>query len=218
MFRNWPSGLGPKIELASLALPGRERRYAEPLERSIDELAQKIARFLEREPGPPFAFFGHSLGAMLAFEVARNLEREGLPGPVHFFASGARAPQLPDPNQPLHVLGEAEFRRALRELGGTPREVLEHEELMGLLSPVLRADFEMLETYEYRPGTPLSCPLTVFGGRFDEVVSLAELRAWEACSSVGSELVLFEGDHFFLAEHEPQLLAEIKTRLVGTGQ
>jgi medium-chain acyl-[acyl-carrier-protein] hydrolase len=146
----------------------------------------------------PYAFFGHSMGALLGFELARGLRRRELPGPVHLTVSGHRAPQRFDPNEAIHNMPDREFRAKLREFGGTPEEVLQNAELIELLTPILRADFAVCERYSYVPEAPLDCSITVFGGNDDPRVSRDELLDWRDQTTQSFSLRMFPGGHFFL--------------------
>jgi len=154
----------------------------------------------------PFAFFGHSMGALISFELTRYLRRNQQPEPVHIFASSFRAPQLPDRNPPLHQLSDAGIVDMLTRIGGTPQSILQHAELMKMLIPIMRADFELCETYTYAPEPPLDCPITAFGGEQDLLVSAQELQAWQAQTRGAFSVRLFEGDHFFLHNQQDALL------------
>jgi medium-chain acyl-[acyl-carrier-protein] hydrolase len=166
--------------------------------------------------GKPFAFFGHSLGAFIAFELARELRREDAPGPVHLFVSGARAPQIGNHKAPLHSLPEPEFLEALRRLNGTPSAVLEHKELMEMVLPILRADLAVSETYTYTDEAPLDCPVSVFGGMQDREASRKYLEAWPAQTSCSSMLWMLPGDHFFLQSAQARLLWILSQELQRT--
>jgi medium-chain acyl-[acyl-carrier-protein] hydrolase len=161
----------------------------------------------------PFALFGHSLGAVLAFELARYLSSAGGPSPSHLIVSGHAAPQIPDERPPIYDLPDGGFIEKLREFGGTPEEVLGHRELMELLLPMLRADFQASETYVYRPGRKLACPVTALGGLRDNYVSRADLEAWAEQTSGEFSVGLFPGDHFYLNADEDQLLEVVAARL-----
>jgi medium-chain acyl-[acyl-carrier-protein] hydrolase len=146
----------------------------------------------------PFAFFGHSMGGLIAFELARKLRRAGDPMPVHLFLSGRRAPDWPPARPPIYHLPDKEFRQEVRLLQGTPEEVLNNEELMQILLPALRADFSVCETYVYAAEAPLDIPLTVFGANQDPEVDRAGLEAWQKHTTGSMHLRIFEGNHFFL--------------------
>lgn len=209
MFRDWSAHLPGTIEVCPIQLPGREGRIRErPVEQS-DDLVEAMVTALRPHLDKPFAFWGYSMGALLSFELARRLRRENLMEPVHLFVAAHRAPQRPNRIPPIHQLPEAAFVRELRQLNGTPEEVLGNEELMQLLLPVLRSDFTLVETYAYRDGEPLNCSISAFGGLQDHQVSSDELKAWAEQTRNGFKLRMFPGDHFFLHQHRTQLLSFI---------
>ena len=166
----------------------------------------------------PFAFFGHSMGAMLGFELARRLRASHRKGPVQLFLSGQRAPQLRGESRVTYNLPEPLFINELRRLNGTPAEVLEHPELMSLLMPLLRADFELVQTYSYEPGPPLSCPIVAYGGLEDEDVPREDLAAWREQTAAPFSMRMFPGDHFFLHSSKPLLLRQLSEDLERLGQ
>ena len=162
----------------------------------------------------PFAFFGHSMGALIGFELARQLRRQHGPSPVHLFVSGREAPQLPSLEPPIHALPEPQFIAELQRFNGTPKEVLEHPDLMQLLIPTLRADFAVCETYTYISDAPIDCSISAFGGLQDHEVSCEQLEAWRDQSRASFSLCMFPGDHFFLDTAEPLLLKTIAQLLL----
>jgi medium-chain acyl-[acyl-carrier-protein] hydrolase len=157
----------------------------------------------------PYAFFGHSLGALISFELARSLVRGNRAGPGHLFVAGHSAPQVQSREPPLHQLPEPDLIRELERLKGTPREVLQHSELMALLLPVLRADLSINETYVYTPGALLDCPISAFGGLQDSLASRDDLAAWRDQTRGVFTLRMFPGDHFFLHSDRSLLLRAI---------
>jgi medium-chain acyl-[acyl-carrier-protein] hydrolase len=201
-FNSWMDGLPLdtqlQTELCAIQLPGRETKSREhPLTR-LSSLLEALMPVFDPYLNMPFTFFGHSMGALVSFELARQLRRQAMPGPVHMVVSGHRAPQLPDPQSAIHQLPDTEFLAKLRILGGTPEEVLQNPELMQLFLPVLRADFAVCETYCYTTEEPLDCSITAFGGNDDPRVSREELLAWQTQSHKSFSLRMFPGDHFFL--------------------
>jgi medium-chain acyl-[acyl-carrier-protein] hydrolase len=213
IFRGWPRQLPEEVEVVSALLPGREGRFREPpLDRVgdvIDAAAENILPWLDR----PFAFFGHSMGALVSFELARRLRRDYGREPEHLFVSGRPAPQLPEEDPPIYDLPEPEFVAELERLNGTPREVLAHAELLGLVVPLLRADFAVCQTYAYLPAPPLGCPITAFGGLQDPDVRRETLEAWREQSRAGCALHMLPGDHFFINRAQADVLRIIARKL-----
>lgn len=212
-FRSWAEYLPPEIEVCPIQLPGRENRRQEaPLTR-MKLVIEKLAPLLQPYLDKPYAFFGHSMGALLSFELARELRRRNLPQPSRLLVSGCRAPQLPDLDPPLHRLPEAKFLTKLKNLQGIPREVMASLELMQLFLPALRADFELLETYFYLNEKPFDFPITVFGGLEDNKVNVEELDVWREQTNAEFSLQMFSGDHFFLHTNNRQLLPDLAQQI-----
>lgn len=207
----WPNEVPATVDIWTAQLPGRGNRIQEPpftnLSPLVQALAEAIVPFLDR----PFAFFGHSMGAMISFELARILQRRLGLKPDHLFVSGRIAPHIMDTQRRTYDLPEAEFIEELRRLNGTPVEVLEHPELMELMTPLLRADFSVVGTYTYLPGLPLNCPITAFGGLQDPEVSREQLEAWREYTTASFSLHMFPGDHFYL-NTKRQLLLQVLSR------
>jgi medium-chain acyl-[acyl-carrier-protein] hydrolase len=212
MFRSWLKTLPSFIEICVAQLPGREARIGElPYDRlttMVEAISEAIGPHLDK----PFAFFGHSMGAMISMDLARALRRKWKKEPVHLFVSGRRAPQMPRTREFTYNLPEAEFIEELRRLNGTPPEVLANPELMQLMIPLLRADFSVCQTYEYVPEPPLSCPITVFGGLEDETTR-EELDAWREQTSATCSVRMAPGNHFFLHSNQPQILRIVEQEL-----
>ena len=217
IFHNWPNLLPPTFEVRSVQLPGRGRRLMEKPLTLMPELVEAIAQAMLPHLDKPFAFFGHSLGAIVSFEVTRQLRRLKQPEPQHLFVSGSGAPQTSRTGRLLHKLPDSKFLKSLGELNGTPREILESNELMQLLLPTLRADFALSETYVYTSEPPLDCPMTAFGGLQDAEVSRRGLEAWRSQTSASFSLQMFAGDHFFLHDAKP-LLQSLTKELQSNGR
>jgi len=217
IFRAWSDGLPADVEVCPVQLPGRGTRLMEPPFTRLSPLVQALAEALFPLLDKPFAFFGHSLGALVSFELARQLRRQYAVQPVRLFISADRAPQISYRDPPIHSLPEGEFLVELRRLNGTPREVLEDEELRQIMLPLLRADFAVYETYGYRTEPPLNCPISAFGGLQDHRVSRGDLEAWREQTSVSFSLRMFPGDHFFLNTTQPPLLGALSQDLRGDG-
>lgn len=215
IYRAWADGLPADVEVCPIQLPGRGTRLMEPLFTQLSPLIQALAQALLPLLDKPFAFFGHSLGALVSFELARQLRRQYGVQPVRLFVSASRAPQLPHRGLPVHTLPERDFLAELRHLNGTSREVLEHEELIQIALPVLRADFAVYETYVYSTELPLNCPISAFGGLRDRTVSQSDLEAWREQTNGSFSLQTFPGDHFFLNTAQPLLLRVLSQELHG---
>ncbi|MDG4758420.1 thioesterase domain-containing protein [Micromonospora sp. WMMD710] len=210
-FRHFPSCFGPDVEVLPVQLPGRENRINETPRFRVAEVATAIA---ERVDGP-YAIYGHSMGGRLGFDVVRELRRGGHALPLRLYVGGARAPHISAPSafDGLSQVDDEELLRRLRAGGGLPAEVLEHPELVELLLPLLRADFERVDGYRYRPEEPLPVPIVVFSGRDDRAVTREQSAAWREHTSAGCALHELDGGHFFLHDALPELAAAIRADL-----
>ncbi|HST47698.1 thioesterase II family protein [Jatrophihabitans sp.] len=201
-FLPWQASFGPGLELRVAQLPGRGIRLFDAPVADLAELTGELARAVAELADRPFLFFGHSVGALLAFETARRLRRTGRPAPVRLWVSGAEGPQTRLLHRHLHQLEEAELIEALREYNGTDSEMLANQELMQLVLPGVRADFALSERYLYRPEPPLDLPISVLLGDSDEFVEPDRAAGWAAETSRPITVHRFPGDHFFLNEHQ----------------
>lgn len=213
-YRHWAASMPETIEVLPVQLPGRERRLREPPYTRLDPLVEAATAGLLPYLDRPFAIFGHSMGALIGLEIARKLRREHQLEPVHLLVSARRAPQLPPDHTGDYKLPHDELIERLREMNGTPAEVLEHPELMELMLPLLRADFELNETYEPTEHPPLECPVTAFGGLEDTEVPKETLEAWSDVSAGPFKLRMFPGDHFYLNQHQKVLIQAITEELL----
>ncbi|MFN6518486.1 MAG: thioesterase II family protein [Nostoc sp. CreGUA01] len=213
VFRTWPNSLPRNVEVCAVEYPGRGRQMKlEPIAQ-LKPLVKAIALSLIPHLDKPFAFFGHSMGALVSFELTRLLRLEYNLKPFHLFISAHRAPQIPPTKPPIHALPDPELIEELRTLNGTPKAVLENPELMQIFLPVLRADFSVLETYIYTQQHPLECPISIFGGWQDKEVSQEALQAWQEQAIATVSLQMFDGDHFFIHSHQNSLLKLISQEL-----
>jgi medium-chain acyl-[acyl-carrier-protein] hydrolase len=213
IYRQWPEQLPRNVEVQVLEMPGREMRLHEPGFVHVDSLVPVAAAAMRRYLHQPFAFFGHSMGGLIGFELARLLRREHSVEPRALFASGRPAPQLPV-EPPTYNLPEKELIEDLREKNGTPEEVLAHAELLQLLIPTLRADFQLCQTYQYKSEPPLKCRIAAFGGLSDPFVSREDLEKWREQTTGPFQVRMFPGDHFFLHSSQSLLLQMLSTDLV----
>ena len=208
-FRMWSQDLPSPVAVCALQAPGREHRLTEQPLSSLPALVGTLSLMLRDDDDLPTVFFGHSFGGLVAFELLRELRRQGGRQPARLFIASCRAPHLRRRRPPLHQLPDVDLVRAIRGLAGTSDEILEHAELMTLLLPGIRADLRMSETYSYSPEPPLSCPISAFGGCDDAEVTADELGAWAAQTDGRFTLRLFDGNHFFLRRARTRVLEAI---------
>lgn len=213
IFRTWAEAFLPEIEVCALQFPGREDRLGETPFTRIAPLIKTLVPIIQPYLDIPFTFFGHSMGALVSFELVRELRRQGCHTPSHLWVSALRAPQLPDLNLPLHRLPEPKFIEALQQLKGTPEGILQNADLMQLLSPTIRADLAIAENYIYSTQEPLPCPITAFGGEEDPIIRPEELAGWKAQTQSSFHLQMFPGDHFFLHHNRVEVLKAIVEEL-----
>lgn len=203
--------LTPDVEVLALQYPGRQDRRTEPCVEDLGTLADLVTRELDTLHDKPLAFFGHSMGATLAFEVARRLRRDGVRLRA-LFASGRRAPSVHRDDR-VHLSTDAELIADMVRLGGTDSRLLQDPELVRATLPATRGDYKAVETYRHVPGPPLDCPLTVLTGDSDPHVSLADAEAWAAHTEGEFDLKVFPGGHFFLAAQAAPVIAAVRGRL-----
>lgn len=213
IFRTWDKGLPASVEVCPIQLPGRENRLGESPCTDIADLTLRLATEILPLTDKPFALFGHSMGALAAFELSRTLRRIGAPMPVALYLSAHRAAHLPLRRRRLHGLSDTEFLQAVQSFGGTPQEVFAHKELVDLVLPALRADFTLCDGYEFTPEAPLPCPFVLYAGRQDTEVSPQEVEAWSEHTTEGARLRIFPGGHFFLRSDRDLLLRAITSTL-----
>jgi medium-chain acyl-[acyl-carrier-protein] hydrolase len=208
-YRSWPAHLPADVEVIAVQLPGREERLREPAHTSAVELSRTLVSVLARYLDRPFALFGHSMGGLVAFELTRTLRAAGLLLPEHLFVSAHCGPRKAYCLPPVTGLSDRELLVLIRRMGGTRDEVLQDDDVMKLMLPLLRADLTICETYHYVPEAPLPCPISAFGGVLDDHVRRADVLAWGAETSGGFQARMFPGGHFFLDDAKPRLLQTI---------
>jgi medium-chain acyl-[acyl-carrier-protein] hydrolase len=209
-FRLWRERIPAQVELIAIQLPGRGGRLREPPIASVPALTECLLSELLPYLDRPYAFFGHSMGAVLAQELARAVAQAGRKEPAHLFLSARRPPHLPRPEAHLHPLPDDAFLKEIGiRYGGIPPEVLQERELLALLLPALRADITALETFNPLESEPLTCAITAFGGDEDHLVTLEQLRAWRRYTSGPFRVRQFRGGHFYLDRTRAELLVDV---------
>lgn len=209
IFRTWSEALPDQIEVCPIELPGRGRRWGETPFKQLPLLIEAIANAIAPLLNRPYALFGHSIGALIAFELARFLRQQNSSEPVNLFVSSRRAPQLQNSDTHSHTLPDDALIRKLCWLKGIPQNALDDPELMQLWLPILRADLAIGETYTYVPQRPLSCPIIAFGGRQDPAIRRGGLHQWREQTTGKFAKYLFRGNHFFLHSAQPLLLKQL---------
>lgn len=201
------------VDVFALELPGRGRRFRERLLGDMDSIVNDAMKGILPLLGNDFIFFGHSLGGLIAFELVRKLRRKRFSLPRHLFVSGVVAPQIPNNEPPVCNLPHDAFIKKLKEMGGTPPDVFDNEELLELMIPMLRSDFQVYETYKYVSEAPLECPITVFGGARDKIVKPKYIKEWSRQTSILFSHHILNSGHFFIHTHLSDIL-DVITRTI----
>ncbi|MEH0844150.1 alpha/beta fold hydrolase [Micromonospora sp. CPCC 205711] len=207
------AALAPRMEVLGVQYPGRQDRRSEPPVGDLHALADGIAAALAPLDDRRLAFFGHSMGAILAYEVGLRLERAGRHRLTHVFASGRRAPSRYR-DESVHLRDDAGILAELRQLEGTDSRLLTDPELQQMFLPVIRNDYRAVETYRHRPGPVLQCPVTVLTGDSDAMTSMDEARAWSAHTTGRMDLRVFPGGHFYLVRQATRVIDLLAEELV----
>lgn len=217
VFRQWHKPLPPGIEVAAVQLPGRESRYAAPRPEDLPALARQCVQENLALLDKPFVLFGHSMGSLIAFEMALALRQEPAAGLLRgVIVAGARAPDDPFQEPPIHALPEPEFVEELRKLNGISEQVLAHKDLLRLVLPTLRADFRWVETYRWRAQAPLEVPLAAYGGEQDSIAR-DDLALWARHTRSAFQARMLPGDHFFIQSSFDLLMTHLADDLAMMG-
>lgn len=218
VFNRWVESFPAEIEVNAVQLPGHETRISETPFTRLGPLLTALGEAMLDRLDRPFALFGHSMGALVGFELTRLLRRDFRLSPTHLFLSGLRPVHLPDTDPPLHTLDADAALRELSTQYGAPATLLEDPELQRLMLPLIRADFEVCETYEYRHEEPLDCPVSVFGGTRDPRVSHRDLIEWQRHASTPITLRLIDGGHSLMESAAAEVAAGVLEQLCGRAE
>lgn len=219
IYRDYSDQLPADIEVWPIQLPGREHRFTETPFSTLKELIEALQQALQPYLDVPYAFFGHSMGALISFELVRALRTQGtVADPRHLILSGYPAPQLPNLDPPTHHLPDSLFLEKVCHPSEAPEEIRLHPELLQLLLPLLRADFALCETYTYSAAPPLDCSISAYAGIQDPGLSQESMMAWKEQTTGPFQVRFFPGDHFFLLQEQPQLLMALTRDLRQNSQ
>jgi len=213
-FHGWPELVGPGVQVTAVQLPGHEDRIRERAHEDLEALLGELVPVLAGAVDGPYALFGHSMGALVAYEAARRLVVQGVPAPVHMFASALGAPHAPYRTRYVSTLPEKEFKRAMVTMSGLPKEAVQEPAFLSLLLPTLRADFRLCESYEHVDSAPLPCRLTVLTGADDDVAPL-DLALWRELNTGRFRIRVIDGDHHFVVTHRRQVAEVVRAGLAG---
>jgi pyochelin biosynthesis protein PchC len=212
-YRNWADRLPESVEVVGVQYPGRQNRYGEPCVEDMAVLVDQIVAAVSRELSGPVAFFGHSMGAVVAFEVARRLRASDSISVLRLFASAGPAPSARR-SLGVHLRDDDGVVAYVRELGGSGADLLEIEDLRQVALPMIRSDLRLIETYRYAPGEPLSCPITAIVGDRDHTFSTVDARRWVVHTTAGLDIHELPGDHFYLDDQSDRLMPLIVERIL----
>ncbi len=214
MYHSWKNTFTDDVELRLVQLPGRESRFSEPRPQNLSVLVKNMADMLKPYMDKPFVFFGYSMGALLAFEISRELRRRGNPQPIHLFLAAATAPHTPDVYPPLAHLPQEEFIEQVKYFFQPPEEAWKHQELLDLFLPILRDDMAIIENHKHIKEEPLDYSIDALVGLSDRGAPIENVQAWSEYTTAKFQLTSFEGGHFFLENESIKLLEKVQNRLM----
>ncbi|WP_218011789.1 thioesterase II family protein [Bacillus cereus] len=214
IYANWQKYLDSSIELHAIELSGRGKRFNEPLYSSLDEAIEDIYSQIKPYLYKPFIFFGHSMGSLLAYELAYKVKQLNGVNPLHIFLSGGKTPQgYSNENKEIHLFPDEKFKNEIKQMGGTPQEILDNPELLDIFIPILKSDFKIIENYIFSNNNfKFDCNITVLHGREDDILE-EEILRWKLYTKNNCNIVPFEGGHFFINEFAESIVKLINQEI-----
>lgn len=200
------------INFIALELPGRGNRWKEPLLKDVHAMADDVFHQINNELAQPYAIYGHSMGSLIGYLLIKKILSNQLPAPLHLFCSGAHEPTRPMVEKPRHLFSKEDFIKKLKQLGGSPDEVLDDPVMLDFYEPLLRADFQATDSYIHQPSAPFDIPITVMIGT-DEGITMEQALAWQQETTVPIEVIHFPGKHFFIFDHVADIIHIMKSNL-----
>ncbi len=210
VFRNWSNFLPKDIELTAICYPGRERRFVEPLCSEMSQLIEALYKDIQSVLDIPYVFFGHSLGALISYELAMRIQGARLQSPRKLIVSAKRPPNLPLTSTAISSLPDNLFLAELKKLNGTPARIYESDELMAFFMPIIRADFRLNEQYQFSHCELLNCPIDAWLGN-EDCISDKEMREWFELTTGQTSIKTFNGDHFFIDDDQEYIVSQLLT-------
>jgi surfactin synthase thioesterase subunit len=200
------------ISFLPVELPGRGARWKEPLLTDIHAITNDVFKQVSADLSNPYAIYGHSMGSLLGYLLTKKALARQLPPPLHLFFSGAHEPTRPMVKHPRHLFSKEEFLKKLKDLGGSPDEVLDDPMMLDFYEPLLRADFQATDSYQHKPSKPFDIPITVMIG-MEEGITIEQALAWQQETTIPIEVFQFPGKHFFIYEYVREIIELIELRL-----
>jgi len=213
-FYSWLDYLSPYIELISIQLPGRESRFDEDFITDMDSLSDIIATNILPLLDKPYAIFGHSLGAIISFELIRKLKDWNKTLPLVLIFSGRGAPSSKNKRELIYNLSDGEFINKLEAYNGLPESILNDKELLEYFLPIIRADFKLSQTYKYKDVEALNIPIVALTGLYDNTVELSDVLLWQNHTKLKFLYYVLEGDHFFIKEQKIKVINIINDEII----
>lgn len=217
IYEKWKKLLSPSIELIPIEYTGRGARFNLPLLENINDIVEDVFHVIEKnlDKTSHYSLFGHSMGALIAYELSHKLITLNYSAPTHMFFSGKLAPHIEIDFNPIHNLDDFEFKEKLLQLGGTPREAIENKDWSKLFLPILRSDFKAVEKYSYsKKNNPLPCKFTILYGK-DDYLTASKIEEWQYHTEDKCTFLKFPGGHFFLNDHVSEIVNLINNTLVS---
>lgn len=216
IYEKWRKYLDPDIELIGIEYAGRGKRFSEPLSDNFEKTIDDIFSIIENQiNGTNYSILGHSMGALAGYELIHKIKQKKLPLPMHMFFSGKSAPHFPQRDKVIHNLNNYEFKEELLKLDGTPKEVLENDELMEIFLPILRSDFKTIEEYRYFEKEDIvDCNFTILYGK-DDQIPINKIAEWQKHTKGKCNFIKFSGGHFFINDHTEDIVNIINSTLLS---
>lgn len=212
IYNEWKKKLGDFIVVNPVELSGRGKRFVEPLYDKLEDAVEDVFNLIKDDLEEPYALYGHSMGSIIAYELCHKIIDNNLPAPEHIFFSGRCAPSIKRKKKPIHNLPDEEFKHEILDLGGTPKELFENEELLDIFIPIIKADFRVVENYIYEEKNDLDLNITVLYGE-DEEWEAYEIEKWREHTRKNCNIFTTEGGHFFIHSHTDQVMKIVNNTL-----